>query len=432
MGAYRFSSGTRFHWQQVAYEVLRVLPSGQVEIEDIATSAIRPALMTELVTALFRGDLVLDGEAPAPNAGRRGPGLIQDRDLSDYPGDQVAIARYRLECLQPLLALPPENRTRANVLARAQKVRATHGGQHATLHQTVSAASLYRWLGAYQASGNDLRALIPGALRRGGAGRLRLVAEVNAIVEQTINDLYKVRETVSLDDLWHEVALRVNNHNQLRPAAEQLRLPSRATIARRVNRLDLRDRLTAKFGARAARRELKQSARMAFPRLPLEQVEIDHTKADLIVIDEADDLPLGRFTLTYCLDLCTRYPLGFYLGFEPPGYYPVMECLYHAIAPKDDYPERYGTAHPWLACGIPNVLKVDNGKDFISHSLDDACLSLGMVLNRGPVRTPEFKPGIERYFGTLNTMLLHQLPGTTFSNPASAATTIARGKRVSI
>jgi hypothetical protein len=265
MGAYRFSSGTRFHWQHVAYEVLRVLPSGQAEIEDIATSAMRSTPLTELVTALFRGDLVLDAETPAMNGCRRGPDPFRDRDLSDYPEDQVAIARYRLECLAPLLALPLENRTRADVLARAQEVRASHGGQHATLHQKVSAASLYRWLNAYQAGGNDLRALIPGALRRGGAGRPRLITEVSAIVEQTINDLYQVRETVSLDDLWHEVALRINEHNRLRPAAEQLRLPSRATIARRVNRLDLRDRLTAKYGARAARRELKQAAQMPFP-----------------------------------------------------------------------------------------------------------------------------------------------------------------------
>ena len=55
---------------------------------------------------------------------------------------------------------------------------------------------------------------------------------MNAIVEQTINDLYKVRETVSLDDLWHEVALRVNNHNQLRPAAESCAcLPERPSPA---------------------------------------------------------------------------------------------------------------------------------------------------------------------------------------------------------
>ncbi len=416
MGAYRFSTSTRFHWQHVAYEVRRVLPAGLVEIEDIATSMMRPATLSELVTALFQGNLVLDADPSVPSAVRRAPDSLPDRELSDYRPEQVAIAHYRLECLGPLLALSPEHRTRADVLARAQEVRAAHGSQHGTLHQKVSAASLYRWLAAYEASGNDLRALIPGALRRGIA-RLRLATEVNAIVEQTINDLYKVRETVSLDDLWHEVALRINENNRLRPVAEQLRLPSRATIARRVQRLDLRDRLTIKHGARTARRELKQTARMAFPKLPLEQVEIDHTKADLIVIDEADHLPLGRFTLTYCLDLCTRYPLGFYLGFEPPGYYPVMECLYHAIAPKDDYRERYGTAHPWLACGIPGVLKVDNGKDFISQSLDDACLSLGIVLNRGPVRSPEFKPGIERYFGTLNTMFLHHLPGTTFSNP---------------
>jgi putative transposase len=418
MGAYLFALGTRFRWQQAAYEVTRVLAPGSVQIEDVATSATRQAPVAELVAALFRGDLQIDRHPATlatrpPSAGER-----LSLDLSDYPPNQVAIARYRLACLQPLLDLPPERRARADVKARAQEVMAAGTGpRRSALGQAVSAASLYRWLAAYQASGHDLRALIPGTTERGGRGRPRLAAELNAIIEQTINDLFKVREQVSTDDLLHEVAVRVEENNRLRPPAEQLRLPSRATLKRRVNRLDLRDRLVTKHGARAARRQLKQHDRTAFPQLPLEQVEIDHTKADLIVVDEADDLPLGRFTVTYCLDLCTRYPLGFYLGFEPPGYYPVMECLYHAIAPKENYPETHGTAHPWLACGIPSVLKVDNGKDFISQSLDDACLALGMVLNRGPVRTPEFKAGLERYFGTLNTMLLHQLPGTTFSNP---------------
>jgi len=32
-------------------------------------------------------------------------------------------------------------------------------------------------------------------------------------------------------------------------------------------------------------------------------VEIDHTRCDSLVIDERDNLPLGRPTLTYCLDL---------------------------------------------------------------------------------------------------------------------------------
>ena len=154
-----------------------------------------------------------------------------------------------------------------------------------------------------------------------------------------------------------------------------------------------------------------------YPTIPLERVEIDHTLIDLIVIDDNDDLPLGRLTLTYCLDMATRYPLGYYLGFEPPSYLTVMECLHHAIRPKQSTKEAYGTENEWLAYGIPSTLVIDNGKEFVGQDLQDACLLLGIVLQQTPVRTPQFKAGIERLFGSLNTMLFHTLPGTTFSNP---------------
>jgi putative transposase len=38
------------------------------------------------------------------------------------------------------------------------------------------------------------------------------------------------------------------------------------------------------------------------------------------------------------------------------------------------------------------------------------------VLQQTPVKTPHFKAGVERLFGSLNTMLFHTLPGTTFSD----------------
>jgi putative transposase len=149
----------------------------------------------------------------------------------------------------------------------------------------------------------------------------------------------------------------------------------------------------------------------------LERVEIDHTRSDLIVIDDRDHLPLGRLTLTYCLDMATRYPQGYYLGFEPPSYLAVMECLYHAIHPKDNVREKYGTEHDWPVYGIPATLVVDNAREFIGRDLQDACLLLGTVLQQTPVQTPEFRAGVERMFRSLNTMCFHGLPGTTFSNP---------------
>jgi putative transposase len=94
-----------------------------------------------------------------------------------------------------------------------------------------------------------------------------------------------------------------------------------------------------------------------------------------------------------------------------------MECLHHSILTKEDVREKYGTQHDWIACGIPAVLVVDNGKEFIGADLLDACNSLGIELTQRPIRTPHFKAAVERMFRTINTGLLHTLPGTTFSNP---------------
>ncbi|MGB5049827.1 MAG: Mu transposase C-terminal domain-containing protein, partial [Caldilineaceae bacterium] len=225
------------------------------------------------------------------------------------------------------------------------------------------------------------------------------------------------REATTIDDVLHEIAVRIDEENRSRTTRDALKLPSRRTIARRISALDLRSRFAARHGKRAAKQMFSQYEQTEYPVIPLERVEIDHTLIDLIVIDDNDDLPLGRLTLTYCLDMATRYPLGYYLGFEPPSYLTVMECLHHAICPKQSTQETYGTENEWLAYGIPSTLVIDNGKEFVGQDLQDACLLLGIVLQQTPVRTPQFKAGIERLFGSLNTMLFHTLPGTTFSNP---------------
>lgn len=299
-----------------------------------------------------------------------------------------------------------------------QEVKAAQppDGPH-DLGTALSVASLYRWIRDYTRSGGDLRSLIPNTGLRGGRGTPRLSPEVEAIAAAAIQERYLVREAATIDDAWHETALRIAEENRVRAAHEQLTGPSRRTLARRIGALDQQRRRAAREGKPAARRALAQHGQTTYPQVPLERVEIDHTRADLVVIDDGDNLPLGRLTLTYCLDVATRYPLGYYLGFEPPSYLTVMECLHHAIRPREDTRERYGTAHEWIAYGIPLTLVVDNGREFVGQDLRDACLLLGIILEQAPLQTPQFKAGIERLFGTLNTMLFHTLPGTTFSNP---------------
>lgn len=412
MTAQRLSNGAQFQWRGLPYQINQLLPEGQVVIEDLLSGGVSNVEMLTLVRALFDDELhFLTGPQIAPKgATGAAPASNSLLALSDYPVEGVAIARYRLDIIHPLLELQP--RTRADVVARVETIKADQvANGERSLRSVVSVAAVYRWLKDYTQSGQDLRALIPEVHERGGKGRQRLPNEVNALLEKVLQDKSHIQEKITIDDLRQELAVRLAEENQLRPATAQLQLPSRDTIAQHWAR---QERPTRTAGRSAA---LKQYGQTPYPEVPLERVEIDHTRSDLIVIDDRDNLPLGRLTLTYCLDLATRYPLGYYLGFEPPSYLTVMECLHHAILPKGDIRACYGTQHDWLAYGIPATLVIDNGKEFIGHDLEEACCLLGTILQYSPVLTPQFKAGVERMFGSMNTLLFHTLPGTTFSNP---------------
>lgn len=94
-----------------------------------------------------------------------------------------------------------------------------------------------------------------------------------------------------------------------------------------------------------------------------------------------------------------------------------MQCLLHVIKPKDYVKARYpNIKHEWNCHGLIEVLKVDNAMAFHGESLEDAALQLGFLIDYAPAGTPWFKASIERVIRTKNTQLIHQLPGTTFSN----------------
>jgi putative transposase len=412
MSAQRFSVGKQFRWQGETYEVRRLLPDGNLNVVNVQSGEARSVAFIQLVKALWIGELqfVVDGR-PVKQV------LQKDYvDWSDYPESLRAIAEYRLEIIRPFLDLAPDQRKKA-IRARVKALRKQRQSNERTLKMVISVTSIYRWIDQYTKSGGDIRALIPDTGKRGGKQQSRLLKEVEAIVQSVLEEHYYVREKRTIDYFHREIAVRIEEENRQRPSQEQLKAPSRPTIARRIAALQVEDKLVAKRGKRAARQQLTQYGQTEYPTIPLERVEIDHTLSDLIVVDENDYLPLGRLTLTHCLDTATRHPLGYYLGFEPPSYLSVMACLYHAICPKDNVRERYGTEHDWIAYGIPYTLVIDNGKEFIGRDLEDACQLLGITLQQTPVKTPHFKAAVERMFGTLNTGLLHTLPGTTFSNP---------------
>jgi putative transposase len=400
------------------YRVQRILGETQqkVLLEEVITELEVERPIEVLVDALFHGELEfvqktrINQEPKLPSTPNPEERII---DLSDFPQRFVEIARFRLQAITPILQNESTERKKSLF---EQQVKLVQIPKNNPKGYKISIRSVYRWVKDYEKSGNDIRSLIPNYGNCGGTGKSRLDNRLQNITNAVIKEYELKREKFTIDDILVLLAARINEENRFNSTDKQMILPSRATIANRIKTLDILDRLVAKNGRRKAKQMLRQSGKTEYPELPLARVEIDHTRTDLFVVDEKDGLPLGRPTLSYIIDTATRYPLGYYLGFEPPSYYAVMECLYNAILPKPNIKEIYGTEHEWIACGIPNTLVTDQGKEFVSKDLSDACESLGIALDKAPIKTPEFKATVERGFGTFNTGLFHKLPGSTFSN----------------
>ena len=150
---------------------------------------------------------------------------------------------------------------------------------------------------------------------------------------------------------------------------------------------------------------------------PLQRVQIDHTLADVFVVDEETRLPLGRPYLTLAIDVFSRMVIGFHLAMDHPSALSVGLCLTQAVFDKGEWLDSRRIRHSWPCSGLPELLHLDNAAEFHSRALERGCEEHGIELQFRPRRTPRFGGHIERLIGTAMGAL-HLLPGTTRSSVA--------------
>ncbi|WP_144373396.1 DDE-type integrase/transposase/recombinase [Vogesella urethralis] len=238
------------------------------------------------------------------------------------------------------------------------------------------------------------------------------------IFEAVVAEKYLNRQKVFKITIAQEVCRRIDRLNETLPAVAQLSHPSKATVYRWLDALqqDVIDQ--GRLSGDAVRIKHRSVTGTIKVDQILDRVEIDHTPIDLIVIDTWTGLVLGRPWLTIVLDRKSRMVLGFYLTFNPPSTTSVLMALRHAMLSKDGWVAQFDMVNGhWPCYGIPLLIAVDNGMEFHSAGLEEACLELGIDLLLCPAKEPFYKGAVERFFRTLNSGLIHKLPGTTFSNP---------------
>lgn len=149
----------------------------------------------------------------------------------------------------------------------------------------------------------------------------------------------------------------------------------------------------------------------------LQQVQMDHTRVDMILVDEFDrDVLVGRPWLTIIMCALARVILGLYLSFRAPSLRTVASALSFAVQDKFQYLESYvhdPRAYPFY--GIPFLIYTDNAAEFTSPRFIATCKGWGMDWDHRPVDKKWYGGLIERGVGTFMNEV-HFLPGTTGSN----------------
>ena len=129
--------------------------------------------------------------------------------------------------------------------------------------------------------------------------------------------------------------------------------------------------------------------------------QADHTELDILVLD-ANLLP-ARPWLTTILDDYSRAICGYMLFLGAPSAMNTALALRQAIWPK--------AGAGWPMCGIPDILYVDHGSDFTSNHMAQTAKDLHFEITYSTVARPQGRGKIERFYGTVNTELLTELPG---------------------
>lgn len=238
-------------------------------------------------------------------------------------------------------------------------------------------------------------------------GRRRIAPELDQLIAEQIEHFYLTRPKPNVAQLVRAIRHACHEH--------ALRAPARNTVVARIAVIERERLVKARDGAKAAADRYRPVVQSYAADYPLQVVQMDHTPADIIIVDEHFRKPLCRPMLTLQVDVATRVIPGFYISLEHPSATSVGMAIRHAVLPKAAWLQDRDISTEYPVSGIPDVLHLDNAREFHSRALMRGCQQHGIELRYRPKRTPHYGGHIERLVGT-TIGEVHLLPGTTFSN----------------
>ena len=250
--------------------------------------------------------------------------------------------------------------------------------------QTVTLRTLQRWVTRYRREG--LAGL--ARQRRRDQGHHRLDPALQRLIEGLA--LQKAKPSAAA--IHRQVAALAAQHGW--------DIPSYSRVYDIVHHLEPSLVLLAHEGSKAYQNVYDLVYRREATR-PNEIWQADHTPLNLWLVDDGGQP--AKPWLTVVEDDFSRCIAGYFLTFQTPTMANTALALRQAIWRKGD--------PRWRICGIPEVFYTDHGSDFTSQHMEQVCADLKSRLIFSTVGMPRGRGKIERFFQTVDQLLLLRPPG---------------------
>lgn len=390
MSDYYFNIGSKFQINDNEYLVRRDLGI-DYEIENMNYKNIEIRRKEDLLKLWLEGQLLFRIDPDDKK-------LIRIQNLDDLDADKKKKALERFKVLKPVID--------GEILPNEIKDYLQNAG--------VKKSTFYDWKKRWDRTG-DIRSLI--SFKRGPKAP-RLNDSLLKIVNEVIEEFLYSDGNTTIEDMYSEITLRIEEENITLSEENKLSYVSRSTIRRCKERIiDIYKLDKEKYGSVLAKLKREGTKEEVVVQRPLQRVEIDWTPVDVMLIDPIDLKP-KRPTLIYAIDKYSGYPMGFFVTFKPIDSKALKQCLIHLIMPKAYLKELYPLVeNDWEAHGIPHTIVVDNASVNDSYEFEDACYQVGVKEVQFCKIDAGYQKGtVERAFRRLNSLYIHNLKGTTFSN----------------
>ncbi|GCF11401.1 Mu transposase C-terminal domain-containing protein [Dictyobacter arantiisoli] len=289
----------------------------------------------------------------------------------------------------PELLTEMSEQVRKEALTRYEIIRAYLEGDCSQVDLArcsgVPVKTLQRWVARYQAYG--LRGL--GRLQRSDKGTRRAMPQEQRLLIEGLALQPPRRSMATIHRLVCEAS---RQHGWPLPGYRRV-----CQIVRGVSPA----LLTLAHEGRVAHRETYDLLYRREASRPNEVWQADHYKLPIWLVNEQGHA--ARPWLTVILDDYSRVVVGYRLTWIAPTALHTALTLRQAILRKEDA--------RWPVHGIPAKFYTDHGSDFTSAHLEQSAAELHMQVQFSERGNPRGRGKIERFFQTVEQLLLERLPG---------------------